>query len=550
MQLTGSQIIMECLKEQKVEYIFGYPGGQIMPVYNALYDYTDCFKHIRTSHEQGAVHAADGYARSTGKVGVCFATSGPGATNTVTGIATAYMDSVPLVVITGQVPLNMIGKDSFQEVDITGISLPITKHNFFIKNINELAESIRSAFEIAQSGRPGPVLIDVPKNFQIDTTEYVRTEIEKPDTVNKYEKSDLEKIADLINKAKKPVIYAGGGVIISEAADELSKFVKKTQIPVLNTLMGLGSFPRTEKLSLGMIGMHGFREANLAINNSDLILAIGARFSDRVTGDTNRFATKSEVVHIDIDESEISKNVKANYPLIGNIKNILSELIPMVEKRDRVQWIDEILKWKKPQKSESTEFLPENILRVANEVLENDTLVTTEVGQHQMWTAQYWPFIKPRSFMTSGGLGTMGYGFGAAIGTQLGNPERQVLHVAGDGSFRMNLNELATVSHYKLPIITLMMKNDTLGMVRQWQKLFFNKRYSATDISNVIDYVKLADAFGLKGENVYDLDSLKRCLKEASENRKPMLIICHINIDEDVFPIVPPGEAINNQVFE
>lgn len=550
MQLTGSQIIMECLKEQKVEYIFGYPGGQIMPVYNALYDYMDCFKHIRTSHEQGAVHAADGYARSTGKVGVCFATSGPGATNTVTGIATAYMDSVPLVVITGQVPLSMIGKDSFQEVDITGISLPITKHNFFIKDISVLADSIRSAFEIAQSGRPGPVLIDVPKNFQIETTEYLRTEIERQENIKKIEKQSLKKIADLINKAERPVIYSGGGVIISEASDELRTFVKKTEIPVLNTLMGLGSFPRTEKLSLGMIGMHGFKEANLAMNNSDLILAIGARFSDRVTGDTNRFATKSTVVHIDIDESEISKNVKAHYPLIGDIRDILSNLIPLVDKKDRSRWVGEIQKWKKPQKSKKEEFLPENILRTAHEVLGNDTLVTTEVGQHQMWTAQFWPFIKPRSFMTSGGLGTMGYGFGAAIGTQLGNPDKTVLHISGDGSFRMNLNELATVAHYKLPIITLIMKNDTLGMVRQWQKLFFDKRYSATDISDDINYEKLAEAFDVTGKNVYDLDLLKTCIKEASEDRKSMLIVCHINIDEDVFPIVPPGEAINNQVFK
>ena len=548
MQLTGSQIIMECLKEQKTEYIFGYPGGQIMPVYDALYDYSDCFQHILTSNEQGAVHAADGYARSTGKVGVSFATSGPGATNTVTGIATAYMDSIPMVVITGQVPFHLIGKDSFQEVDITGITLPITKHNYFIKDISELADSIRAAFVIAKSGRPGPVLIDVPKNIQVEKSEYHPVEIDSESPTN--ESSDFNQIVDLINNAKKPVIYAGGGCIISEASKELFEFVNKTQIPVVNTLMGLGCFPRSEKLSLGMIGMHGFKEANLAMNNSDLILAIGARFSDRVTGDTKKFAKNSVVVHIDIDKSEISKNVKVHHSVIGNIKEILSELTPLVNRKERTEWIEEIMNWKKPKKYGKEAFLPDNILGVAHEVLGSDALVTTEVGQHQMWTAQYWPFTKPRTFMTSGGLGTMGYGFGAAIGAQFGNPDKGVLHVAGDGSFRMNLNELATVSHHKLPIITLLMKNNTLGMVRQWQSLFFNKRYSFTDLPDVIDYVKLADAFGIQGRNVYDIDSLRKNMIEASESRKPMLIICHINIDESVFPIVPPGEAISNQVFE
>ncbi len=548
MQLTGSQIIMECLKEQKIEYLFGYPGGQIMPVYDALYDYSDCFQHILTSNEQGAVHAADGYARSTGKVGVSLATSGPGATNTVTGIATAYMDSIPLVVITGQVPFHLIGKDSFQEVDITGITLPITKHNFFIKDIGELASSIRSAFEIAKSGRPGPVLIDVPKNIQVEKSEYLPVEIEN--APNESAKHDLNSIVALINNAKQPVIYAGGGCIISEASNELLEFVNKTQIPVVNTLMGLGSFPRRHKLSLGMTGMHGFREANLAMNNSDLILAIGARFSDRVTGDIKKFAKNSVIVHIDIDKSEISKNVKVHHCIMGNIKEILSELIPLVEKKERTEWIEEIIKWKRPKKYGKEEFYPDNILEVAHEVLGSDALVTTEVGQHQMWTAQYWPFTKPRTFMTSGGLGTMGYGFGAAIGTQFGNPDKGVLHVAGDGSFRMNFNELATVSHHNLPIITLLMKNNTLGMVRQWQSLFFKKRYSFTDLPDVIDYVKLADAFGIQGRNVHDIGSLRKCMTEAFQSRKPMLIICHINIDESVFPIVPPGEAISNQVFE
>lgn len=550
MQLTGAQIVMECLKEQAVEYIFGYPGGQIMPIYDALYDYTDSITHILTSHEQGATHAADGYSRSTGKVGVCFATSGPGATNAVTGIATAYMDSVPLVVITGQVPLGLIGKDSFQEVDITGITLPITKHNYFIKDIKELADSIREAFKIAKSGRPGPVLIDIPKNLMLEKIDYQKQDIKKIErTVSDCSTESLEQIANLINKADKPVIYAGGGIITSEAAKELTELAEKAHIPVLNSLMGLGSFPREHELSLGMIGMHGSKEANLAMNNSDLILAVGARFSDRVTGNTQKFANKSTIIHIDIDESEISKNIKAKYTLIGDIKCIFRKLIPLVDANERIAWLDEIKNWVRPSISED-EFLPQNIFRTVYEVLGDKTIVTTEVGQHQMWTAQHWPFSKSRSFITSGGLGTMGYGLGAAIGSQLGNPDQTVLHVAGDGSFRMNFNELATVAHNHLPIITLLMKNDTLGMVRQWQTLFFDKRYSSTDLPDVIDYVKLADAFGIEAIHVTNLKELKDAVTHASKKRKPALIINHIHINENVFPIVPPGEAIHNQIFD
>lgn len=550
MQLTGAQILMECLLEQNVEYIFGLPGGQIMPVYDALYDYQDRLKHVLTCHEQGAVHAADGYARSTGKVGVCFATSGPGATNTVTGIATAYMDSVPIVIITGQVPLSLIGKDSFQETDIVGITLPITKHNYFVKDINDLADTIRNAFEIAKSGRPGPVLIDIPKNIQVGKADYKKADIIYQKKVYKYNECDFDRIVGLVNNAKKPVIFAGGGVVISEGSEELFLFANKAQIPVLNTLMGLGSYPRTDKLSLGIIGMHGFREANLAMDNSDLIIAIGARFSDRVTGDINRFAQNATIIHIDIDESEVSKNVKAHYGLIGDIKDILSNMIPLLEVKERHEWIEEIKGFMKKDSNAICEFIPENIFKTAHDILGSNTLVATEVGQHQMWTAQYWPFIKPRTFITSGGLGTMGYGFGAAIGAQFGNPDKTVLHVAGDGSFRMNLNELATVAHYELPIITLLMKNNVLGMVRQWQTLFFQKRYSATDLADVIDYVKLADAFGIKGVNVKDLDSLRLNIEEAYKERKPRLIVCDIDCNCSVFPIVPPGEAINNQRFE
>ncbi|MFA5528447.1 MAG: biosynthetic-type acetolactate synthase large subunit, partial [Peptostreptococcales bacterium] len=415
MQLTGSQVVMECLKEQSVEYIFGYPGGAIMPVYDAMYDYRDKVKHILTSHEQGAVHAADGYARVTGKVGVCFCTSGPGATNTVTGIATAYMDSVPLVVIAGQVGLSLIGKDSFQEVDVTGVTLPITKHNYFVDDIEELADIIREAFYIAKEGRPGPVLIDLPKNIMIERTEF-ESKVPKTYTVNKdFDQSQLEEIGKLINEAKRPIIYAGGGIIIANADQELRELADRAEIPVTNSLMGLGSYPRDGILSLGMVGMHGSKEANLAMNRSDLVLALGARFSDRVTGDPAKFAPKAKIVHIDIDKSEISKNVKAHYSIIGDVKIILGQLLPLVEEKDRKNWIHEVKQWAKPLPREDR-FVAKNIFRIADAILGEDTLIVTEVGQHQMWVAQSWPFRKARSFITSGGLGTMGYGLGAAIG--------------------------------------------------------------------------------------------------------------------------------------
>lgn len=549
MQLKGSQIILECLKEQKVDTVFGYPGGQIMPLYDALYDYENSIKHILTCHEQGATHAADGYARSTGKVGVCFATSGPGATNTVTGIATAYMDSVPLIVITGQVPLSIIGKDSFQEVDITGITLPITKHNYFVKSVDELAACIRKAFHIATNGRPGPVLIDVPKNILVETADYVAEKSEITDNVEVSE-DGLTTVAKYINNAKKPVIYAGGGIIISEASCELSEFAQKSNIPVLNTLMGLGTFPRTNPLSLGMVGMHGFKEANLALYNSDLVIAIGARFSDRVTGNTEKFAKNAVIIHIDIDESEVGKNIKTHHSIIGDIKDILTKLTPMINKQDRTEWVEEVTLWRSADKTDDDSFCPNNIIKAIHEVVGDDAIISTEVGQHQMWTAQRWPFMKPRTFISSGGLGTMGFGLGAAIGAQIGNPDKRVIHIAGDGSFRMNFNELATVSSNKLPIITIVLKNNTLGMVRQWQTLFFNQRYSATDLADVIDYVKLVESFGLTGNYTRNLNELKESLNEAVSRDRATVIICDIEADECVFPIVPPGEAINNQVLE
>ncbi|QOX63104.1 biosynthetic-type acetolactate synthase large subunit [Anoxybacterium hadale] len=550
MQLKGSKIIMECLLEQKVDTIFGYPGGQIMPLYDALYDYQDRIKHILTSHEQGAAHAADGYARSTGKVGVCFATSGPGATNTVTGIATAYMDSSPMVVITGQVPINLIGKDSFQEVDIVGVTLPITKHSFFCRTVEELAPNIRNAFKIAASGRPGPVLIDVPKNLMVELGEY---EASLPMEVERCcPPADLDlirSIAEEINAAEKPVIYAGGGVIIADASEELTQIAHASDIPVITTLMSMGSFDRRDPLSLGMVGMHGQKEANMAVHHSDLIIAVGARFSDRVTGDTTRFARGAKIVHIDIDPAEFGKNMRYDYCIRCDVKSALQSLLPLIEKTERKEWNERIDTWKKEKTANSQKLDPDSIFDTINEILGDDVIIATDVGQHQMWTAQKWPFRKPRTFISSGGLGTMGFGLGAAIGAQIGNPGKRVVHISGDGSFRMNLNELATVSSQNLPIISVIIKNHTLGMVRQWQKLFFSQRYSATDLPDVIEYDKLASAFGLDGCLVRERDELIRALEEAKKSGRGTVIACEIFIDENVAPIVPPGEAINNQLL-
>jgi acetolactate synthase-1/2/3 large subunit len=549
MKLKGSQIVMECLKEQGIDIIFGYPGGTIMPLYDALFDYSEEIKHVLTSHEQGATHAADGYARSTGKVGVCFVTSGPGATNTVTGIATAYMDSIPMIVITVQVPFPLIGRDAFQEVDIIGITLPITKHNFFISSVAEIAPSIRKAFSIAKSGRPGPVLLDIPRNFLMEHFDYEPEKPEPKAIAMPVHLEDLTEIIALINKAKSPIIFIGGGGVISEAFDEIAQLAEKTQIPVASTLMGLSAFSRKNSLSLGMVGMHGEKEANLAVHNSDLIIAIGARFNDRVTGDVSRFAKDANIIHIDIDESEIGKNVRADKYVLGDVKDILSKLIPAVEKKDRSEWHSKIDSWKREKIDNKTAFNPDNILETLINSLGDDVFVVTEVGQHQMWTAQRWPFSKPRTFITSGGLGTMGFGLGAAIGTQMANPGKRVLHIAGDGCFRMNFNELITVNIQKLPIITVVLKNNSLGMVRQWQKLFFNRRYSATDLPDVVDYVKLVEAMGLTGFFTNNLQDLQTALEAAKINPTGTVIICDIHIDENVFPFVPAGEAINNQVL-
>ena len=550
MKISGSKIIMECLREQGVDTIFGYPGGQIMPLYNALYDYQDEIHHILTAHEQGATHAADGYARSTGKVGVAFATSGPGATNTVTGIATAFMDSTPMVVITGQVPRALIGRDSFQEVDIAGITIPITKHNYFVSDIADLADTVREAFEIASSGRQGPVLVDVPKDILTELYEYEPKVINKECAIdNLYDEDDIRCLANKINKAKKPLIYAGGGVISAEASDKLVELAEKADIPVVSTLMNLGAMPETHRLSLGLVGMHGQKEANLAVNSADLVIAVGARFSDRVTGNIESFAKNAERVQIDIDNSEIDKNVTVNHSIVGEINTILSALLKLLKDNNHKEWLKEIESFVVDKEKDRTAFVPENILYAIQEVLGDDVIVTTDVGQHQMWTAQFWKFVQPRTFITSGGLGTMGFGLGAAIGAQIANPDRRVIHITGDGSFRMNCNEMATVSAHNLPIISILFKNNVLGMVRQWQKLFFEKRYSATTLPDVVDYEKLAEAYGLKGQSVNTLDGLKKALKSAIKSKSGNLIICDINSNADVVPIVPPGNAISDQVM-
>lgn len=549
MKLSGAKIIMECLLEQGVDTIFGYPGGQIMPLYDALYDYTDDgrVRHILTAHEQGATHAADGYARSTGGVGVCFATSGPGATNTVTGIATAYMDSSPIVVITGQVPVSSIGRDSFQEVDIVGVTLPVTKHSFALRHVDEIAPAVRQAFQIARSGRPGPVLIDVPKDLMVATARYEK-ELPLPLSLPPaIDPEEIAKLAKMINAAKQPVIYAGGGVNISNASDALTRFAELSGIPVGTTLMCLGCFDRLHPLSLGIVGMHGQPEGNLAYQHSDLLISIGARFSDRVTGDASRFARDARIVHIDIDKSEIGKNIDVDFSVIGDVKAVLETLIPLVEQVNREEWMAQIERWRKaPKVSEA--FCPERIFKLIHEAYGDDTIVATDVGQHQMWTAQKWPFRAPRHLITSGGLGTMGFGMGAAIGSKFANPDKPVVLITGDGSFRMNMNELITIRANNLPITVFVLKNQTLGMVRQWQKLFFERRYSATDLPDVLDYRKLCDAVGLMGAEVRNETDLKQAIRDAQAGGKGAVIACDIYTDENVWPIVPPGDAINHLV--
>ena len=562
MRMNGAKVILECLKKEGIDTIFGYPGGAVIPLYDALYDYSDDFKHIRTSHEQGLVHAADGYARSTNTVGVCFTTSGPGATNAITGIATAFMDSSPMVVISGQVPTSLLGKDSFQEIDITGATLSMTKHNYLVRNTKELVPTIKEAFRVANSGRKGPVLVDVPKDLflaemdfsgedydlcQIDDYMDYKSDFDLDDETNI---KLLNEAIDIIKESKKPVIYAGGGVKSSDSEEILEKFATKIDTPVLNTLMGLGNIDRKNELSLGMVGMHGSRESNLALSNSDLVIAIGARFSDRVISKSSEFAKNAKIIHIDIDPSEISKNIESNVSLVGDVKLVLSLLIERVESKNNSNWKEEIKTFRKSEGVQTYEFHPQNILKKINEkyeTLKKPTVVVTDVGQHQMWAAKYWNFKGNKSFITSAGLGTMGFGLGAAIGTKVGNVDKNVVLVTGDGSFRMNCNELATVANYNVPMLILLLNNRTLGMVRQWQKLFSNQRYSQTDINENVYYVKLVNAYNIDGYKVASMEELGKALDMIDFN-KPVFLQCDIDKDYDVYPIVAPNDALENLI--
>ena len=568
MKYSGARIVIECLLEQGVDTIFGYPGGSILNIYDELYRNSDKIRHILTAHEQGAAHAADGYARSTGKVGVVMATSGPGATNLVTGIATAYMDSVPIVAITCNVATPLLGKDSFQEVDITGITMPVTKHNYIVRDVSKLADTIRAAFLIAKTGRPGPVLVDIPKEITATQTEFepavsgvssaAELAVEKANyrrilKVDEPSDEEIAKAATYINKASRPVIYAGGGIINADACPELLAISERANIPVAVSLMAKSAFPSRHPLCTGMIGMHGTKASNMAVSKSDLVLAIGARFSDRVTSDSKKFARTSKILQIDIDPAEINKNVKTADCLVGTMKSVLDRLLPLIERRDPGEWNAQIETWKKeipPMYTMHEQLHPRFMCEYVHDKLGDDTIITTEVGQHQMWVAQYYPFSIPRTFLTSGGLGTMGYGTGAAIGAQVGNPGRRVVHFAGDGSFRMNCNELATIGHYGLPIIIIVVDNGVLGMVRQWQNMFYGKRYSQTTLDFGPDFVKLAEAYGIQGYRVVDEKSFKSAFDKAVESGKPAVIDADIRKDEMVLPMVPSGKPIDQLFLE
>lgn len=551
MQLNGSQIIIECLKEQGVDTVFGYPGGTILNVYDELYRHPE-IRHVLTSHEQGAAHAADGYARATGKVGVCMATSGPGATNLVTGIATAYMDSVPLVAITANVGKPLLGKDSFQEIDIAGVTMPITKHSIIVKNINKLADTLRRAFKIAKSGRPGPVLVDVTKDVTAATCEYTYKEPEKilPVTETITEEA-LAAAADMINQAKKPYLFVGGGAVISGAAEEVRELAHKLQSPVCDSLMGKGTFPGDDPLYTGMLGMHGTKTSNLGMYKCDLLIVLGARFSDRDVGDTKAFAGQAKILQIDVDPAEINKNVLVDGCVIGDVKEVLKRLLPMLESKENPEWLEEIGQMKKKyplayhEEGLSGPFAIEEIYRVTG----GDALICTDVGQHQMWTAQYFKYTVPGSLITSGGLGTMGYGLGAAMGAKCGRPDKTVINVAGDGCFRMNMNEIATLVRNDIPVIEVVLNNHVLGMVRQWQTLFYGQRYSQTILRDKTDFVKVAESMGAVGIRVTKKEEFAPALEKAIAMKCPVVLDCQIDSDDKVFPMVAAGAA-NAEVFD
>ena len=551
---NGAEILIDALVEQGVDTIFGYPGGAVLNIYDALYKNSDRIRHILTAHEQGAAHAADGYARATGKVGVCLATSGPGATNLVTGIATAYMDSIPMVAITGNVGTSLIGRDSFQEVYIAGITMPITKHNFVVRDVDELADTVRDAFRIAASGRPGPVLIDIPKDITAAKCEFIpKGKVEINET---YEISDeeLQTVADMIAASERPMIYYGGGVETSDAGDMLLQLQRKADIPSAHTMMAIGCIPDTEPLSLGMIGMHGTVSAAWAVERCDLLVCIGARFSDRVATNTKRFAPSAKVIHVDIDNAEINKNIGVDYAIVSDAETFLEKVMPYIKEAKHDAWRAQIAEWQTkldyvPKDDESV-IHPHQLLRTVAEETPEDTIIATDVGQHQLWSAQYNGRKHVRQFLTSGGLGTMGFGYGAALGAQVAFPDRTVVHITGDGSFHMNLNEICTAVSYNLPMITIIMNNRVLGNVRQWQTMFYGSRYSQTDPHRKTDYVKLADAFGARGFRVSNIAELRDALREAMKRTGPVLIDAQIDKDERVLPMIPAGGTVDDLVTE
>ena len=551
MQLTGSQIVIECLKEQGVDTVFGYPGGAILNVYDELYKHKDEITHILTSHEQGAAHAADGYARATGKVGVCLATSGPGATNLVTGIATAYMDSIPIVAITCNVGVSLLGKDSFQEIDIAGVTMPITKHNYIVKDVNNLADTIRKAFVIAKEGRPGPVLIDIPKDVTANKAEFTAQE---PKVVKPSEdicEKDLENAVRMIRESEKPYIFVGGGAVLSGASKELYEFVKKVDAPVTDSLMGKGAFPGTDPLYTGMLGMHGTKASNYGVSECDLLIVAGARFSDRVTGNAKKFAQNAKILQFDVDAAEMNKNILITEGVVGDLKVVLQKMNERLEQQDHKAWVEQIMSYKEKYPMTyhpdvlSGPFVVEEIYRQTN----GEAIISTEVGQHQMWAAQYYKYTEPRTLLTSGGLGTMGYGLGASLGAKVGRPEKTVVNIAGDGCFRMNMNEIATAVRENIPVIEIIFNNSVLGMVRQWQTLFYGERYSHTVLDNNVDYVKLAEAMGAKGYRITKQEEVEPVLKEAIASGKPVVIECIIQSDDKVFPMVAPGKGLD-EVFD
>ncbi len=553
MELTGSQIVIECLKEQGVDTVFGYPGGTILNIYDELYKHSSEIRHILTSHEQGAAHAADGYARATGKVGVCMATSGPGATNLVTGIATAYMDSIPVVAITANVTLPLLGKDTFQEVDIAGVVMPITKYSVIVKDINVLADTIRKAFQIARTGRPGPVLVDITKDVTANKTEFINKTIAEIaeeysylENENTFTDDELDKVAEMIKASSKPFIYVGGGAISSGASEEVRKFAKLIDSPVCDSLMGKGVYDAYDKLYTGMIGMHGTKTSNIGVSECDLLIALGARFSDRVISNVKAFASNAKIIHIDIDAAEINKNVKIDAAVVGDLRSVLTRLNSKIEQKNNTEWIKHIeeMKANMPLVYEQDKLTCPYILETLDKLTEGKAVITTDVGQHQIWASQYYKYTSPRTFITSGGAGTMGFGLGASIGAKIGMPDKIVCNIAGDGCFRMNMNELATASRYNIPIVQIVINNHVLGMVRQWQTLFYGKRYSQTVLNDSVDFCKVAEGLGCEAIRVTTKDEAVKAIEKAIHSDHPIVLDCIIEEDDKVFPMVPGGAPI------